>query len=220
MKIDIYVPSSLDDITLGQYQKFHKISDGKESSDFINQKMVEIFCKIDLKEVIKVKYHSLNKILKHIDNLFKKDQPFQKTFNYQNKQYGFIPKLDDITFGEYIDLDTYLSDWQTMHKAMSVLYRPVTYESSGKYLIEEYDGINEKMKDMPLSIAMGSLIFFYSLSKELSINILKSLTEKEVNSLSKQTLEKSGAGISLYMELLRETLGTLTKSPVSAYMNV
>lgn len=220
MKIDIYVPSSLDDISLGQYQKFHKISDGKEGSDFINQKMVEIFCKIDLKEVIKVKYHSLNKILKHIDSLFKKDQPFQKTFNYQNKQYGFIPKLDDITFGEYIDLDTYLSDWQTMHKAMSVLYRPVTYESSGKYLIEEYDGINGKMKDMPLSIVMGSLIFFYSLSKELSINILKSLTEKEVNSLSKQTLEKSGAGISLYMELLRETLGTLTKSPVSAYMNV
>jgi len=220
MKIDIYVPSSLDDITLGQYQKFHKISDGQEASDFINQKMVEIFCKIDLKDVVKVKYHSLNKILKHIDNLFKKDQPFQKTFNYKDKQYGFIPKLDDITFGEYIDLDTYLSDWQTMHKAMSVLYRPVTYESSGKYLIEEYDGINEKMKDMPLSIVMGSLIFFYSLSKELSINILKSLTEKEVNTLSKQTLEKSGAGISLYMELLRETLGTLTKSPVSAYMNV
>jgi len=220
MKVDIYIPSSLDDITLGQYQKFHKISDGKENSDFINQKMVEIFCKIDLKDVIKIKYHSLNKILKHIDNLFKQKQSLQKTFTYNKKEYGFIPKLDDITFGEYIDLDTYLSDWKTMHKAMSVLYRPVNYKSSGKYIIDEYEGINDNMKDMPLSVVMGSLVFFYSLSKELSINILKSLTEREVNILSKQTLQKSGAGINLYMELLEETLDNLTKSPVLAYMNV
>lgn len=220
MKVEIYIPSSLDDITLGQYQKFHKISDGKENNDFINQKMIEIFCRIDLKDVIKIKYHSLNKILRHIDNLFKQKQSLQKTFTYNKKEYGFIPKLDDITFGEYIDLDTYLSDWNSMHKAMSVLYRPVNYKSSGKYLIDKYEGINETMKDMPLSVVMGSLIFFYNLSKELSINTLKSLTVEEVNSLSKLTSEKSGAGISLYMELLEETLGTLTKSPVLAYTNV
>ena len=74
MKLDIYVPSSLDDITLEQYQKFHKISDGKESSNFINQKMVEVFCNIDLKDIVKIKYTSLNKVLQHIDNLFKKNQ--------------------------------------------------------------------------------------------------------------------------------------------------
>ena len=220
MKVDIYMPTSLDDITLGQYQKFYRMSDGKDNNDFLNQKMVEIFCRIDLKNVVKIKYHSLNKILKHIDNLFQKKQPLKKTFTYNKKEYGFIPKLVDITFGEYIDLDNYLSDWENMHKAMSVLYRPVNYKSSGKYIIDDYEGANENMKDMPLSVVMGSLIFFYSLSKELSINTLKSLTEKEVNSLSKQTLEGSGAGISLYMELLEETLGTLTKSPVLAYMSV
>ena len=74
MKLDIYVPSSLDEITLEQYQRFYKISNGQETSNFVNQKMVEIFCNIDLKDVVKIKYTSLNKILKHFDALFKQNQ--------------------------------------------------------------------------------------------------------------------------------------------------
>ena len=220
MKIDIYVPSSLSEITLDQYQRFHKISDGKENNNFINQKMIEIFCNIDLKEVIKIKYTSLNNVLKHLDKLFKNKPKFKNTFTLSGINYGFIPKLDDMTFGEYIDLDNYMSDWSTMHKAMSVLYRPITYKSSGKYLIEEYDGVNDKMKQMPLDVCMSTILFFYSLSKDLSINILKSLTEKEMTDIQlKQTLQENGVGISLYMELLEETLTNLIKSPVSNYMN-
>lgn len=220
MKIDIYVPSSLDEITLEQYQKFHKISDGKENNNFINQKMIEIFCNITLKEVIKIKYKSLNKVLKHLDGLFKEKQRFINEFTLNGKRYGFVPKLDDITFGEYIDLDNNMSDWSSMHKAMSVLYRPITHKSHGKYLIEEYKGVNDELKQMPLSVAMSSILFFYSLSKDLSINILKSLTEtEETTTQLRQTLEGSGVGINLYMELLEETLGDLTKSPISGYMS-
>lgn len=220
MKLDIYVPSSLDEITLEQYQKFHKISNGQETSNFVNQKMVEIFCNIDLKDVVKIKYTSLNKILKHFDALFKQNQIFVNKFNLKGVQYGFIPKLDDMTFGEYIDLDTFFSDWSSMHKAMSVLYRPVTYSSNGKYQIEEYKGNNNNLKQMPLSIVMATIIFFYSLSKDLSINTLKSLQKEEMNMELNQALEGSGAGINLYMELAKETLQDLTKSPISMYMSV
>ena len=135
MKLDIYAPSSLDEITLEQYQKFHKISNGKETNNFINQKMIEIFCNIDLKDIIKVKYTSLNKILKHIDNLFKQKSKFTNTFNLNGIKYGFIPKLDEMTFGEYIDLDNYFSKWETMDKAMSILYRPITHKDKDKYII-------------------------------------------------------------------------------------
>lgn len=220
MKLDIYVPSSLDEITLEQYQKFHKISNGQETSNFVNQKMVEIFCNIDLKDVVKIKYTSLNKILKHFDALFKQNQIFVNKFNLKGVQYGFIPKLDDMTFGEYIDLDTFFSDWSSMHKAMSVLYRPVTYSSNGKYQIEEYKGNNNNLKQMPLSIVMATIIFFYSLSKDLSINTLKSLQKEEMNMELNQALEGSGAGINLYMELAKETLQDLTKSPISMYISV
>lgn len=220
MKLDIYVPSSLDDITLEQYQKFHKISDGKESSNFINQKMVEIFCNIDLKEIVKIKYTSLNKVLRHIDNLFKKKSKFKRSFVLNGVHYGFIPKLDEMTFGEYIDLDNYFSDWNTMDKAMSVLFRPITYKDKDKYLIEEYKGIKNNMKKMPLSVVMSTIIFFYSLSRDLSVNILKSLQSQKDNIQLNQTLLGNGAGINLYMELVEETLQDLTKSPISNYMNV
>jgi hypothetical protein len=37
-----------------------------------------------------------------------------------------------MSFGEYVDLDTYLADWQQMDKAMSVLFRPVTFTKKNK----------------------------------------------------------------------------------------
>ena len=220
MKLDIYAPSSLDEITLEQYQKFHKISNGKETNNFINQKMIEIFCNIDLKDIIKVKYTSLNKILKHIDNLFKQKSKFTNTFNLNGIKYGFIPKLDEMTFGEYIDLDNYFSKWETMDKAMSILYRPITHKDKDKYIIEKYKGVNIDMRQMPLSIVMSTIIFFYSLSKDLSINTLKYLVSQKDNTLVNQTFQTSGVGINLYMELVEETLQDLTKSPVAPYKSV
>ena len=50
MKIEINVPDTLKEITLGQYQKFEKLNT-KENQDstFLLQKMVQIFCNLDLK---------------------------------------------------------------------------------------------------------------------------------------------------------------------------
>lgn len=40
---------------------------------------------------------------------------------------GFLPKLDEITLGEFIDVESNIGDWQNIHKAMAVLYRPVNF---------------------------------------------------------------------------------------------
>ena len=60
MKIEINVPDSLSEITLGQYQKFEKLNT-KENKDttFLLQKMVQIFCNLDLKDVATIKYKSV-----------------------------------------------------------------------------------------------------------------------------------------------------------------
>ena len=50
-----------------------------------------------------------------------------KYINGDEVEFGFIPKLDNISLGEFVDLDSYMSDWDNMHKAMAVLYRPVTF---------------------------------------------------------------------------------------------
>ena len=59
---------------------------------------------------------------------------------------GFIPKLDDISLGEYIDIETNISDWQKMHKAMAVLYRPVNFKLGNKYGIAPYE-VKEEVQE-------------------------------------------------------------------------
>ena len=123
--------------------------------------------------------------------------------------YGFIPDLDKITLGEYIDLDTNLGDWNNMHKAMAVLFRPVKDTYKGKYIIEEYeDGTGaEKYKEMPLEIVMGSLLFFYNLKNELLETILNSLNREvkmKLTTQQRETLLGSGDGITRYINWLKE----------------
>ena len=215
MKVKIQVPTSLSEITLEQYQNFNKINtEENQNTNFILHKTVEIFCGLDLKDIAKIKVHSVKSVIKDIDNVFSEKPDLTPTFKLKGKEYGFIPKLDDISLGEYIDLDDSLTDWETMHKAMSVLYRPVTMRKGNKYLIEEYDGTDdaESMKQMRLDVVMGSIVFFYNLNNELLQTILNYLNREvpnQMNTLQLQTLERNGVGINQSMDLLKEMLPNL-----------
>jgi len=215
MKIDIYIPQELSDITLGQYQKFTKINTGEnENTSFLLHKMVEIFCNIDLKDIAKIKYTYVNNIVSEINKMFDVKTSLIPTFKMGGVDYGFIPKLDDISLGEYIDLDNTLGDWETMHKAMSVLYRPVKIQKGHRYQIEDYTGMEnaEVMKGMPLDVVMGSLVFFWSLRNELLKNTLKYLSKEMTENLTTQqraTLAENGDGINLSTDWLKEILPNL-----------
>jgi len=222
MKAKLLVPENLSEITLGQYQKFLKISEENKDSIFLQQKMIEIFCNVELKKVLNIKYSSINKITKHLNNLFEQKPSFIPTFKKGDLEFGFIPKLDDMTFGEYVDLDTTIADWENIHKAMGVLYRPVTTKRKNQYLIEAYESFDKyEMKQMPLNIVLGSLVFFWSLSKELMIHI-PSFFKVEVENLSsqqKQILEENGVGIQAYMDSVKEMYYSLTMLQNNQFIN-
>jgi|TARA_R100001463_G_scaffold3647_4_gene14593 hypothetical protein len=222
MKVKILVPESLAEITLEQYQKFLKISEENENSLFLQQKMIEIFCNIELKQVLNIKYNSIVKITNHLNKLFEQKPEFTPTFKRQNLEFGFIPKLDDMTFGEFVDLDTTIADWENIHKAMGVLYRPVTLSKNKKYQIESYESFDKyDMQKMPLDVVLGALFFFWNLSKELTIHIPNFFREELQNltSQQKQTLEESGVGIQAYMDSVMEMYLNLTKLQDSHYTN-
>jgi len=222
LKIDI--PKSLRGITLKEYQRFYKLSeDNKDAQDpeFLNLKMLEVFCGLTLKEAYNMKLTDFNFVITHLNELFKGDTPMISRFSLKDPngtevEFGFIPKLDSISLGEFVDLDTYMADWSDMHKAMAVLYRPVTFEKKGMYLIEDYessDKYSEAMKDMPIDIALGAVVFFYRLGKELSVYLMGYLqreAQKEDSEL-KQTLAENGVGINQFMQSLRETSSGLKK---------
>ena len=161
MQIEINVPTSLNEITLGQYQKFLKVSEENPEGSFLNAKMIEIFCGIPLSDSYKLKMSSVQAIVDILTEMLEETPAHIDKFTLDGVVYGFVPDLDEMTLGEYVDIDGNASDWQKMHTAMSVLYRPVITNKGGKYNIKEYTADNpDNMKDMPLGAAIGSLFFF------------------------------------------------------------
>ena len=209
MKLKINIPEKLSEITLGQYQDWLKVAEGKEMTPFIQQKMIEIFCGITLKEVLMIKATDIDSITNEILKVFEQKPKFIKEFEIDKMQFGFIPKLDEMVFGEYIDLDTYLGDWSQMHKAMNVLFRPIIFKKNDQYLVSDYEGTGKyNLKTMPLSIVFGSLVFFWNLRNELQKHILSYLANQTEIPVSQELRDslKSGVGINPFTDLAKVTL--------------
>ena len=210
MKVEVYIPDTLSEITLGQYQKYLKIQSENEDENFLAIKMIEIFCELRGDTVLSMKAKSIRDITTILSNMFNEKPPLVKEFKMGGVSYGFIPKLEDMSFGEYIDLDTYIGDVPNLHRAMGVLYRPIKLKDKQKYLIEDYKGEeSDKMKDMPMDAVLSSIIFFYNLGMDLSKAMLNFLEEEEMDLVQQQILEESGDGINRFSDSLREILDDL-----------
>tara|TARA_B110000093_G_scaffold167646_1_gene194034 strand:+ start:216 stop:869 length:654 start_codon:yes stop_codon:yes gene_type:complete len=209
MKIEINVPTSLNEVTLGQYQKFLKIAENNPEGSFLEAKMIEIFCGIPLSESYKLKMSSAAAIVDILNELLSQTPKHLERFKMNDIEFGFVPDLDELSLGEYIDLDNNVSKWEQMHIAMNVLYRPIKTSKVGKYNIEEYD-INdpEKMKEMPLGAAIGSVFFFLNLGLELSKHTIRSsANQKQMETIQEQlTSELNGDGTPPFMDSLEGML--------------
>jgi hypothetical protein len=225
MKLEIQIPTELNEIKLVQYQKFLSIAKDNPEGEFLQQKMVQLFCGIDLKDVAQIKYSEVNEITNRLGLMFSKEHKLVQTFKLGGVEFGFIPNLEEISFGEYVDLDTYIGDWDNMHKAMAVLYRPINQKFKHTYSIEEYNGsvtYSDVMKHAPLDVVLGATVFFYNLGNELLKSTLTYLeNNQEIQTiLNKHNLENDGVGIQASMLLLKETLESLIPQQNYPYINV
>ena len=216
MKATITIPDSLDEITLKQYKHFLTITKDLEG-EFFKQRMVESLCNVQYLSVQMMKRKDVNDIVNSLTNLINEDSEFKHRFYIKDMEFGMIPDLEDMTSGEFGDLTAYIGDWQTMNKAMAVLFRPIKERQGDKYSIVDYDGTgatSELLDFMPLSIAKGSMLFFYLLTNELVNAIQLSTMEEAAKEIlqSQRNSEKNGDGISTSTHLLKEMLDNLTLS--------
>tara|TARA_B110000027_G_scaffold130474_1_gene153343 strand:+ start:647 stop:1300 length:654 start_codon:yes stop_codon:yes gene_type:complete len=212
MQIEINVPTSLNEITLEQYQRYLKATEETPDGSLLDAKIIEIFCGIPVSESYKLKMSSVQSIVDILVDMLNEKPTHINRFSLDGVQYGFIPDLDEMSLGEYVDLDGNASDWQKMHVAMNVLYRPIKIKKGTKYSIQEYTAEDpDKMKDMPLGVAIGSLFFFYNLGLELSSHtILSSVNQQEMETIQEQlTSETSGDGTHQFIASLEEMLQSL-----------
>ena len=212
----IKVPSVKENIQLHKYQRYVKLLQDNEDIDvdFHRLKVLQIFCGLELSEANKMPITELDFIVEHIMSMMSREDKLQRRFTMTDPsgktvEFGFMPNLSEMTLGEYVDLESYISDWEQMHKALAVMYRPIIGGNKDFYEIEEYKGSSKYadiMKDAPMTVATGAMVFFYSLGKELLRTTLHSLQEEVQKDLRQQKhpSEASGDGINQYMHSLEE----------------
>jgi hypothetical protein len=131
----------------------------------------------------------------------KQDSSLKRIIEIDGKRYGFHPRLDEITLGEWSDLETMIKMdiEKNLPEVMAILYRPIVEEQNDIYTIKAYDGDisirAEQMKKMSAEQVQSALVFFYTLGNELLLTLPSFLTErlKEIKEqLQANPLQKSG----------------------------
>lgn len=115
--------------------------------------------------------------------LMKNATEFKNEIEFKDKKYRFLD-LANLTFGEFIDIDTYLSKTPTekkkeMHLLMAMLYREV--DENGNY--KPYDSKlvqqrAEEFKKLPVKYVNGATSFFLRLDRILRGDLKASFWEQ------------------------------------------
>jgi len=224
MKATITIPESLNEITLSQYKDFLEVAE-KTEGDLLAQRMIEKFCNVPLHQVLLIKLKDVREIVNDLNTMFDTKQPLQRTFTLGKQKFGMIPNLDEMEFGEYIDLETNITEWETMNKAMAVLFRPITSQVDGKYEIEPYNGsatYSEVMLFAPLDVVLGACFFLFSLGNELLKHTQSYLVEEvmEMATQHKNSSTQTGDGTTQSMQYQKATLASLKELLDYPYTNV
>tara|TARA_R110000850_G_scaffold132771_1_gene253889 strand:+ start:60 stop:701 length:642 start_codon:yes stop_codon:yes gene_type:complete len=133
-----------------------------------------------------------------------KNTELKKIIEIEGQQYAFHPNLDDLTLGEYADIETMIKNGleKNMPEIMAVLFRPITEKEKDVYAIEAYDGKiairAEKMKQMSAEQVQSALVFFWAFVINLSQTMPSFLVERTqeiAKDLEMKTSQKSGVGL-------------------------
>jgi len=226
IKLNLAVPNQLADITLEQYQKYLKVVETnkeiEDATDFLNLKALDIFCGLAIKESYNLPVKHFMFALEQLERCFTEETPLIRRFHTKDNsgkehEFGMIPNLEEMTIGEYTDLEKYIADWSQMHKAMAVLFRPIkTNYAKEMYEIYDYEGSEEyadSMKNLPVNIVLGAVVFFYRLGMKLSENMMDySRNLAENLQLENETLVEDGDGIQATMRSVKGMLLESMKS--------
>lgn len=155
---------------LGRLLEYRKLSPSAEAINTINMfsdMPKEIIKKLRLEDVL-----GMLEILSNMEE--DKDTSFRATFTLHGVKYGFIPSLEDISLGEYADIETFIKNGieNNLANIMSVLFRPIVEEHKDYYIIEGYDATTQQRRsrlfmDMSGMQVQNAMVFFCNFVNEL-----------------------------------------------------
>jgi len=214
----LQIPTLINDITVSEYLKFIEVNKEDADEEFLIHKTISIFCGISMKEVLTIDAKEAQDIAVEIYAVLNQKANFVDRFELNGVKYGFIPNLEDLSLGEYIDLETYLKDQKNLHKVAAVMYRPIVKQYKELYDIESYSSdlkAQELMKQAPIGVISQAVVFFYNIVNELLMDSPRYLEKqvKEAQEIIQQevSLLKNMGGLTQSTYLVKVMLGTLNK---------
>lgn len=180
-----------DYVSIEDYVNIFKIKD-LFTDQYFAAKLLNIVSRAPLEDLLKSDYEQVNYLATYIVSMVPIDEdiPFVDRFELDGVQYGFFPNWKDLTFAEFVDIDTISTKepqelLNMLHILAAVMYRPIEHEiSEHNFLIEEYDV--KKMvkrselfkKKLNVRYVLGAQRFFTKLEKRFSLYTRASLIQK------------------------------------------
>ena len=219
----ITVPEKWSEVKYKDYYRFVKSIEGQEEDNKAVMEMaLQYLCNLDVADYYKLPQETFTTITNDISNLLSNQEKQQlvTAFDVLGTEYRINPNIEDMSYGEYLDLTTYSKDmWANMPIICSILYRPTQHKLGANYTIQPYNGTNDATVSMfrellTMDIVNGVVGFFLLLQKDLlKVTITSSMKvlKKELTTQQLETLEKSGVDIKQLPHLLETISQNLIK---------
>jgi len=172
--------------------------------------LISVATGLEMDEIKQVEWWSVYEISDYLMDYYMVQSPqFYPSFTFNDINYKFVD-LEHITFGEFIDIDTFLSQpasyrMGNMNYLMALLYR----ETDENGVLQKYDGSkvenrSKTFRYLPSKYLQGALFFLEILESTLQEHITSSLVKKlwmKMNrmyqTIKLNLLSSVGAGIQL-----------------------
>ena len=229
------VEYSFKDVSLRDYYRIKEVlqkPDTREAEFEIAEAMTG--CPVDQLRKLKFPDWLLiwEEIAAQITTLSQNTESISPIIEFKDKKFG-LPKIEDLTIGEFADLDIILSGGNAegkMAEIAAVLYRPIVKQKGNTLILEDYNSAGfkervEEFQDFPLSGIRSANAFFLQSANSLLRNTAESLAKKiqKQNLMSPEGLEALQSlllqepGGALSIQLQEKILLDLTKLPSSRY---
>jgi hypothetical protein len=172
--IDYELP---DFISIGDYQKIFKVKDLFED-EYMKAKVVNLVTGCPMDTLLESENHKVDYLATTIFSMLP-IPPYNliDRFELDGVHYGYLPSYKEISFGEFIDLDTLLTKkpeevMENYHIITAMMYRPiVSQKSEHNFKIEKYnvDTLEDRAdlfkKKLDIKFALGGQFFFTNFAK-------------------------------------------------------
>jgi hypothetical protein len=159
-------------ISIENYSKIYKVKD-LFSDEYFAARLISIVTGAPIEDLLEGDYTEVSYLSAYILSILPQEKPqFVDSFELDGVKYGFFQNWRDLTFAEFVDMDTISTKkpeelLEMLHILAAVFYRPIVEQKSEhEFKIEKYDVSSMKerselfKKKLDVKYVLGAQFFF------------------------------------------------------------